>query len=118
VRTALGVGAYFAANVFAILILGDHDAWFVSTVVIHVALALAGRRPHVLLLPLVFIAALAIFDKFVLRSNGTGDCHDWCGDLALWGGFLVFWLPLALFATTGTLLVIWFARLLHNEIVR
>jgi hypothetical protein len=117
VRTALGVSAYVGANALVAVLLDDAgDAWLVSTAVIHVAVAWAVRRPHALLLPLTFIAVLALVDKLVIRSNGQGDCHDWCGDMALWGGFVVFWLPVALLASTGTLVALWSARVLRNAL--
>jgi hypothetical protein len=112
VRTALGLAAYLAANGLAWLTLGGSEgsAWFLSTALIHVALAAFGRRWRVLLLPPLFMAGLAAVDKFLYRSNGKGDCHDWCGDLALAAGFTVFWLPLALLATASTLFILALVR--------
>jgi hypothetical protein len=111
VRAALFIGAYLAScalAAWAAFTVGDEEGsgWFVSTAVIHVAVALVGRRWSVLLLPLLFMAVLAVFDKLIYRSNGKGDCHDWCGDTALWAGFVIYWLPLALFACVSTLLLL------------
>jgi hypothetical protein len=117
VRAALVIGGYLAASAIAAVTLGESEgiAWFLSTILIHVALAVVARRWRVLVLPFAFMAILALADALFIGADTGDDCHDWCGSMTWTGGFVIFWLPYALLATGATLGLLASARLLVGQ---
>ena len=74
-RAALVVGGYLAASALAAVTLGERAGiawWFLSTVLIHVALGLVARRWWTLLLPFAFMVMLAAVDALFIGAD-TGE---------------------------------------------